>query len=231
MHKNTYNHHIIDILCHFTIIFIMNYFIDFDCTLFDTDALTKAMLVCVAKNISSQHSSIDFDSALKEAESLFNPENIYNIFELCKHLSKKYNTSLSTLLKEIGDILDNCEKYVYDDSVQFLELLKSKNHNLTLLTFAHAGALDYQKQKVAGSGLTKYFDNIIVTIKPKWELDIDYTNGVFIDNNPTDVVNLYNTNPLGVIRVRRITDKYTLQNLPEDLHIPEYEKIIDIIKN
>ena len=62
-------------------------------------------------------------------------------------------------------------------------------------------------------------------------MHIDYTNGVFIDNNPTDVVNLYNTHPLGVIRVRRITDKYTLQDLPEELHIPEYKKIIDIIKN
>jgi FMN phosphatase YigB (HAD superfamily) len=206
----------------------MNYFIDFDCTLFDTDALTKAMLVCAAKNISNE-TGFEFETIYAEAESLFNVENIYNIFELCKFLSNKYSVNLLTLTNEIDSILNSCEKFVYDDSVEFLKTMKDRGHNLTLLTFAHNGSLDYQKQKVNGSGLTKYFDNIIFTTEPKWELDIDYKNSVFIDNNPNEVIGLYNTHPLGVIRVRRATDKYTLQDLPKELGVLEYKKIIDII--
>ena len=208
----------------------MNYFIDFDCTIFDTDALTKAMLVCVAKNISSLKPDIEFNYVYNEAEKLFNDENIYNIFELCKHLSTLHNVPYSILFDEINSILDNCEKYVYDDSVDFLKYLKSKKHHLTLLTFAKKNSLEYQEQKVKGSNLLQYFDKVIITNEPKWNLDIDYTNGIFIDNNPTDLVNLLNNNPIKVMRVRRATDKYTLQDLPEGTNISEYKKIIDILK-
>lgn len=208
----------------------MNYYIDFDCTLYDTDALTKAMLVCVAKNISENDVNIPFNEAYSEAESMFNSNNIYNIFTLCEHFSNKYNISSEKLISEINLVIDNGEKFVYDDSVEFLNNLKTNLNNITLLTFSPKERLDYQKQKVKGSGLMKFFDNIIFTTEPKWQLDIDYRNGVFIDNNPTDLLNLYNTNPIEVIRVRRITDKYTLQDLPKGVNIKEYKKIIDIIK-
>ena len=46
-------------------------------------------------------------------------------------------------------------------------------------------------KKLMGSGITSYFDGIIITAEYKFLLDIDYTNGIFIDDDPRDLNGLY----------------------------------------
>ena len=54
----------------------------------------------------------------------------------------------------------------------------------------------------------KYFKDIIITNKDKSKLNIDYTNGIFIDNNPLELEKFYNSNSINLIRIKRDTDKY-----------------------
>ena len=60
----------------------MNYYIDFDHTIFDTNQLTKRMLSAIVST-----SKMDL---MEECTLMFNRQNIYNIYELTKFLSNKY---------------------------------------------------------------------------------------------------------------------------------------------
>ena len=49
----------------------MNYYIDFDNTLYETTKLTKAMMTSIAKTI-SENSNFKFDEIIEDIESNFN---------------------------------------------------------------------------------------------------------------------------------------------------------------
>ena len=55
----------------------------------------------------------------------------------------------------------------------------------------------------------------------KYNLDIDYSNGIFIDDKPQDLIGLYSRHPKKVIRLRRKNNKYSIKNL-ENVDIEEY---------
>ena len=88
-------------------------------------------------------------------------------------------------------------------------------------------SLEYQSIKVAGSKLADFFDALYITSLPKYNLDIDYTNGVFIDDNPEDLLGLYSKNAKQVIRLRRKENKYSVKDL-DNTDIKEYLNFNDI---
>ena len=75
----------------------------------------------------------------------------------------------------------------------------------------------------------KYFDDIIITDKSKLNLEnVDYENGVFIENNPYQIDDLYNANSKNVIRIRRNGDKYFYIDTKNS--IKEYDDFIQLIE-
>ena len=125
---------------------------------------------------------------------------------------------------EIENIILNSSDLVFEDVIPFLQKLRSQNHNLFLLSYA-ADTLRYQALKIIGSGLSNYFNALYITAKPKYELDIDYTNGIFIDDNPDDLIGLYSKNPLKVIRIRRKENiKYSVKDV-DNPNIKEYPNL------
>ena len=95
-----------------------------------------------------------------------------------------------------------------------------------MLSYANDG-LEYQSLKIAGSGLSNYFDALYITADKKFELDLDYTNGIFIDDNPEDLIGLYSNNPKRLIRLRRKENKYSVQDL-KYIKIEEYSDFSEI---
>lgn len=204
----------------------MNYYIDFDHTLYNTPNLTKDMLNTIS-NFIVKECNLEEDSILAESKMMFNRDKIYNIYDLVKYFAQKYNFEANKLILELNSIICHSKINVFDDSIPFLNVLKEKKHNINLLSYCEFG-LNFQTAKILGSGLIEYFDSIIITSKPKWELDLDFTNGIFIDDKPEDLIHLFSKNPKDIIRIRRPGDTYSKDNI-ENIPIKEYSSLRDCL--
>lgn len=190
----------------------MNYYLDFDNTLYETSRLSNDMLNELADEISikTKKNKIDIFDELK---SMFNRENIYNIYKLAKYFAKKYNIEESVLIDKVEGIILDGKKYVYNDVISFLKELKEKNNIINVLTYVAKEDLSYQLTKIKGSGLSEYFDNIIISSSLKFNLDLKYEEGIFFDDNPRDLLGLASKNPKILVRVRRDENKHNKQEL------------------
>ncbi len=202
-----------------------NWYLDFDSTLYDTSSLTTDMLETMALHIDK----LNKDIILKELKSLFNREHIYNIFNLCDYFEKKYSLKSNSLLNPVKEVIENGSKYVYEDVISFLNKLKEKNNTIQMLTSSTVKEnIEFQELKVKGSGISNYFDVITITAEPKYTLDLKYENGIFIDDNPEDLENLYKVNGKRIIRIKRKNGKYSNKTLNIS-KIEEYTTLSEIL--
>lgn len=160
---------------------------------------------------------IDFDNTLFNT-SLFANEIFGDYLSNIDKLDKQ------KILLNLNEIISNSQKFVFPDSIPFLENLRKKN-KLFLLSYSNRNT-KYQTAKILGSGLVDYFDGLYITSIPKYELDIDYSNGIFIDDNPEDLKGLYSKNPQKLIRLRRKDTKYSGKDL--DFTIEEYSNFDEL---
>lgn len=178
----------------------MNYYIDFDHTLFDTYEFKKEIVKILEKNgLDESYLKTDTDKP-----------QLFNIRKLFENISVKTKTPLEKLIQELEELFERLNELVYEDSIEFLKYLKSKNHKLHILTW---GDKEFQKEKVTASKLDKYFDEIIYAEELKYTLDIDYANGIFIDDSIRDLTGLYNAKAKQVFRIKRKNGKDSLQEL------------------
>ena len=170
----------------------MNIYIDFDRTLFNTD---KFLIDLYNVIINSKIDLYEFKkNKLKEKKNGFNP---YNVLEKI-HVN-------SDIYQKIDELISNCDNYLYSDSEEFLKRLKEKNYNIILLT---KGNSDFQIRKVKSTRVYSYFDDVIVTLKKKGKLNLDYQNSIFIDDNPSEIESIMKRNPKRMIRIMRENAKY-----------------------
>lgn len=203
----------------------MNYYIDFDNTLYDTPKLAEKMLRCIAeKNAEISNDSIE--SKYIECKAMFNRENIYDIYELAKYFSHQYGYGADILINEINNKILSSKELIFEDVIPFLTKLKEKGNKLYMLTYC-AGSIEFQSIKIAGSKIADYFDALYITKEPKYNLDIDYKNGIFIDDNPKDLIGLYQKEAKEVIRIRREGNKYSIEDI-ENINIKEYKNFEEI---
>ncbi len=193
-------------------------YIDFDGTLYDSNSLYNGFLkICNDYGIS--------DNKIQMAEkTLFNGDYLFDLRILAKYLMKKYKLPVKMLF-DVSKLLSNDN--LYDDVIEGLKKLeKIRKYEIILLSY---GNKKYQKKKIQLSHITKYFDDIIITDKSKLNLEnVDYENGVFIENNPYQIDDLYNANSKNVIRIRRNGDKYFYIDTKNS--IKEYDDFIQLIE-
>ena len=186
----------------------MNYYLDFDYTLFDTHAFRQGLYEILEKN------GLDKTYLALTPEMKTSGQKLLNIKELFKSLSETKNIPLNNFLEPLEELYSRCDQFVYDDSVEFIKYLKSKNHKLHVLTW---GEKEFQKEKLQASKLYDYFDEIVYAEVLKYELDIDYTNGIFVDDSVRDLEGLYNKQAKQVFRIKRPNGK----NSDKELNIKE----------
>lgn len=203
----------------------MNYYIDFDNTLYNTPLLKDAMLNSISTEIAVQK-NLDKNEIFKKCNLMFNRENIYDIYELAKYFSDKYDVDSKIVIDKLNIVILNGEKFLFDDTINFLEKLKKDGHKIYMLTYCKE-SLQFQSLKISGSKIANMFDSLFITSIPKYELDIDYTNGIFIDDNPKDLIGLYKKNPKDLIRIRRPENKYSAKDL-ENIEIKEFKNFNDL---
>lgn len=187
----------------------MNYYLDFDYTLFDTYNFRKGLYeILEANGFNQTHLSLT-------PEYNTNGNKLLNIKELFINLANSRNIPIDNFLKPLEELYARCAEFVYDDTIEFLKYLKSNKHNIHILTW---GDRKFQEEKVLSSKLDKYIDGIIYAENLKYTLEnVDYKNGIFIDDSIRDLEGLYNQNAKRVFRIKRENGK----NSNKELHIKE----------
>lgn len=203
----------------------MNYYIDFDNTLYETAKLTSLMISAIGNKIGELTQS-DAEPIIQDAKDNFN-STLDNIFTHAEKMGKKYAVDSNAVVNAVNSVVDNGNKIVFEDAIRFLERLKEKGHKIFVLTYIPKTNQEYQLKKLMGSGIMKYFDGIIVTAEYKFLLDIDYTNGIFIDDDPRDLNGLFEKNPIKVIRIKKPNNKRSKIDI-DNKEIEEYESFDDI---
>ena len=183
----------------------MNYYIDFDNTLYETAKLTSCMIDAIGNKIGDL-TGLEKQPIIQDAKDNFN-STLDNIFTHAEKMGKKYNVDSEEVVNAVKSVIDNGREIVFEDAVRFLERLKENGHKIFILTYIPKTNQEYQLKKLMGSGITKYFDGIIITAEYKFLLDLDYTNGIFIDDDPRDLNGLFEKNPIKVIRIRKPNNK------------------------
>lgn len=203
----------------------MNYYIDFDNTLYETAKLTELMLLAIGNKI-GELTGLDSNLVVQDAKENFN-STLDNIFTHAEKMGKKYNVDQEKVVNAVKAVVDNGREIVFEDAIRFLERLKENGHKIFILTYVQPINMEYQLKKLMGSGIANYFDGIIITSKYKFLLDIDYTNGIFIDDDPRDLNGLFEKNPIKVIRIRKPNNKRSKIDI-DNKEIEEYVSFDDI---
>ena len=193
----------------------MKIYIDFDRTLFDCESFLKDLDNIIKKYEIPKNIFIKCQNQCKKEG--FNPYIILDkISEFCEFNSSIYD--------EIDDLLKQSNKYLYPDAITFLKYLHKSNYQIIILT---KGNEDYQKKKISYSNIKDYYDELIVIMKHKGNLDIDYKESVFIDDNPIEIKSILKRKPKQVIRIRRINSKYYNVNVEDILTVTALDEIIN----
>lgn len=205
----------------------MNYFIDFDHTLYNTPLLTKEMLSSLAKYI-CKTSSKSYDDILSTLNIKFKRgnNNIYDIYDLITYFSKIYNYDENIVQNIINTIILNGKKFLYDDSIPFLKHLKKKGNKINILSY-NESKLYFQTIKIAGSGILAYADSLTTTLTLKGNFPLDFSKCIFIDDKPKDLISINNNKPFKIYRIRRPNDTYSNENINNN-SIVEFSSLAEL---
>lgn len=204
----------------------MNYYFDFDNTLYETAKLTEVMLNSIANSIFNITGN-DLKELKKYAKENFNSTK-GNIFNFAAEMSNKFKIESKNVLYDLNNSIYNGKDIVFEDAKRFIEKLYKKGDKLHILTYIpDKSNHDYQMKKIIGSGIAKYFDSILITSEYKFKLSIDYKNSIFFDDDPRDLNGLYERNPIKVIRIRKENNKRSKIDI-DNKNIEEYVSFDDV---
>ena len=187
----------------------MKVYIDFDRTLFDCDRFLEDLYSLINKYMIPKTTFKECQGQCKKKG--FNPHNILDL------VKEKYDFD-EKLYTEVSNLIRNSSSYLYQDTLPFLDYLKSLNYEIIILT---KGNSNYQREKIFNARIDSYYNKLIVTMKHKGELDIDYINSIFIDDNPIEISSLIKKKPKRIIRIKRDGSLYANDELNLDIDIVE----------
>lgn len=204
----------------------MNYYFDFDNTLYETAKLTEVMLNGIVNSIYNKTGK-NLEDLKKYAKENFN-STTGNIFNFAEEMAEKFKSDKNKVLEDLNNAIYSGESIVFEDARRFVEKLYKNNNKLYILTYIpDKKNHDYQMKKIIGSGIAKYFNSIIITSEYKFNLSLDYKNGIFFDDDPRDLNGLFEKNPIKVIRIRKENNKRSKIDM-ENKEIEEYKTFDDI---
>lgn len=204
----------------------MNYYFDFDNTLYETAKLTEVMLNAIVNSIYNKTGK-NLEDLKKYAKENFN-STTGNIFNFAEEMAEKFKSDKNKVLEDLNNAIYSGESIVFEDARRFVEKLYKNNNKLYILTYIpDKKNHDYQMKKIIGSGIAKYFNAIIITSEYKFNLSLDYKNGIFFDDDPRDLKGLFEKNPIKVIRIRKENNKRSKIDM-ENKEIEEYKTFDDI---
>lgn len=210
------------------------FFIDFDDTLFDTDRLKKYLVRIFEKNgVNKQEFQDSYNILRNEKDLKYNPYRQIDLINID-------DINRENLLNDLNLLFEDSHDLVFSDSIDFLNNIKKMGGKLVLISF---GDESFQNIKIDSSGLTKYFDEIIITNKAKIDLiisrdDLDFYDEIFLlDDHPIFIdealkavnnktIPLYKK--INIIRINRGGRKYS--NIETSFIHEEYSNLRDVFE-
>lgn len=191
-------------------------YIDFDGTLYKTSELKLLIVKEIASEIEKELNA-SLDEIHKDVSDCFKNRHKTSVFDFARQMAKKYNVDEEKIVKRIEDLLNNGSKFLYGDSIKFIKNLKDNDYEVYILTFSRAYDNDFQMLKLIGSGINEFIDGVFICSKDKGELNLDYKNGIFVDDNPAQLTSLFKTGVSEdrLYRVVRKNEKYSLVEITE----------------
>jgi len=150
----------------------MNWYIDFDHTLYDTDQLINDMIRVITDNICMLNNTLNTYDVSLEVSNILNTHKIHNLHSFSNLFSKKYKINSSILEKELYNLISNGSKNVFPDVLDFLKKIK-KQDNIYILSYNNYD-LTYQMSKILGSGLCNLVDGLFIVKNKKYNVNINY---------------------------------------------------------
>ena len=207
----------------------MNFFIDFDHTLYNTPLLTNDMLNALTAYI-CKNTNEDQENMFQLLKDKFKrgTNNIYDIYKLIEYFGNQYKYDINKATEIVNKVIANGQSYLFDDSIPFLRSLKKDNHKIYILSYNETEVY-FQAIKITGSGLLPYVDGIFPTTSIKGNIPLDFSKCIFIDDKPKDLISIYNNKPYKIFRIRRKNDTYS--EIETGLPIPEFSSLLELMKN
>ena len=132
--------------------------LDFDRTLFDTDTFKLDL----AKSVKKFGVSDELFFKLYKKSITENADGVHS-YNLQKHVGlmgdKVANLSPIKVRRGLLKIIANSRKYLYPETIKFLQQLRKEKFYLILLTHGHQA---FQQKKVNGTGIVKYFNKLVI---------------------------------------------------------------------
>lgn len=128
----------------------MRIILDFDYTVFDTEAFRVGM-------IDAFHECGVTDDIYRITEKELLHDDGYGVYSFDEHLqrlSQQTQTSIEQLYELAQTVLNDLSTYIYPDALAFLQLVQEEKH---ILTF---GNDDWQRTKIQRSGIEEYITSI-----------------------------------------------------------------------
>ena len=195
----------------------MKVFVDFDRTLFDCDFFLSDFYKIISKyNISRDL----FNECQNQCD-----ENGFSLYLILNEVEKRMSVS-QDIYKDVDGLLEDTSKYLYKDSIMFLKWLRENDYNVIILS---KGNMEYQSKKIINSGILDYCDDVIITMRHKGDLKLDYKNSIFIDDNPKEIESIMKSSPKMVIRIKRNNSRYNDVLLKNILEVSNFNEIIKAI--
>lgn len=180
-------------------------FIDFDDVLFNTREFVVDLNDIYFRNGISKTQIREYDKFVADTANKkgkpYSPKRMITF-------AKKNEKESRQVLNEVEIFLRDLKKYIFSDSLYFLESFLKKD--LWLLSY---GNIDFQKQKIYGSGMSKIFSRVTVNSQNKIKFilkkvrDNKFLSGdkiIFIDDNPNNLIGAEKVkNKIITIRIRR----------------------------
>jgi hypothetical protein len=134
----------------------MHLLIDFDYTLFNTEAMRRACIAALRPcGITEQQ--------YRAAETELKAKKMY---DSTQHLDMLASGQSRLLIGEVIDrVLSHTEEFLFPDASAFLQ--RHQHHTITILSF---GFPAWQERKINASSLEEMVDAIIVTNQPKADM-------------------------------------------------------------
>jgi FMN phosphatase YigB (HAD superfamily) len=134
-------------------------FIDFDGTIFDTSEFKKEMFDAFFR---CGYALPDIKSTyvLESMDYKYNPEGHL------EKLQKIKPTNHKLALARIENLYKSVTKYLYPDTMDFLDNIDRGKYEVNMLTL---GDIGFQQKKVDRSGIADRFEQVYVTDTQKWD--------------------------------------------------------------
>jgi len=204
----------------------MKIFIDFDDVIFNTDLFKKRLSKIFCKNGISKKEFENSYRQFKKQKILYSPTKHIKLLikdKNCGHI----------LYSDILKFLKDLKLYIFKDAKEFLS--NCPKNNLYLLSY---GDLKFQKQKIKGAGISKYFKRVIITNKSKIEIIKKIAKRdrfskleriIFIDDKSQNIEEVKRKNII-TIQLMRSADKSTLSK-KADFKAKNFREIKKSLRN